>query len=558
MKVIYQGTSLLQGDKLIEQLLNPGRIIACDIETVSLTNKTIIGFGIAISPTDAFYIPVYPETSEILPLAYLLLTRKDITKYYHNGNFDIIGLRDFAKEHHFPEPDVWNIGDTNIMANVSGLWPDLHTLGNRILNNYDLFTIQELLEKARQETGRKDVTMLDVPLEMVARKCCNDVLTTFRLIEPLQAQLTDQTRECYEVDLKLTSHLKEVEKKGFALDHDYLEQQYNKLIVEAEIYEDWAYELGFNIASPAQVGMYLANQRVVLPLTKSGKQLDTSEEVLERVKHPAAAEILKYRGIRKQLSTYIEPNLHRSRVFTHFRLDLSTGRLASFDDNLQNIPPDLRSMYNPDSGIFTWGDMSQAEMRMFAHFSQDPVMLQAYRDGISIHEVTFRGIYPDLPYDKSSHYYTLAKSFNFAMIFNAEDGTLSSRFKVPFKLARQTKQDWLSLYSVGHDWMQKTLDIDSDYVEGIDGRRMRLPNEFERGRKHRDTCKISYTIQGSVASANKRALLKVLESSHPPDFRLQVHDEFVIDGEYDFPKYLDTIFPGVYIPFEKKSGVKWN
>ncbi len=101
MKVIYQGNSLLEGEKLLELLFRPSGVIACDIETISLTNKTIIGFGIAVSPTDAFYIPVFPDTSEILAPVYLLLTRPDITKYYHNGNFDIIGLRDFANEHGF-------------------------------------------------------------------------------------------------------------------------------------------------------------------------------------------------------------------------------------------------------------------------------------------------------------------------------------------------------------------------------------------------------------------------------------------------------------------------
>lgn len=266
--------------------------------------------------------------------------------------------------------------------------------------------------------------------------------------------------------------------------------------------------------------------------------------------------MLEYRGIRKLLSTYIEPYLDADRGYTNFRLDLSTGRLASFNNNFQNIPPELRSIFNPDNGVFSFSDMSQAEMRTFAFITKDPVMAKAYRDNISIHEVTFKAIYPNKVYDKDSHWYTLAKSFNFAMIFNAEAGTLSSRFKVPLREATDTKNGWLGLYNVGHKWMQDTMNTECYYVEDIFGRKMLLPDLF-RGQKHIDTCKISYTIQGSVASANKRALLYTMQQDNP-DMRLQVHDEFIVDGEYTFRKELDELYPGLYIPFEHKKSKKWS
>jgi len=567
VKVIYHGTNNhLTSDDLVNRLLHPiGGIIAVDVETVSLIDKTIIGIGIATSPDDTYYVPIYPVTSEILEQVYLLTTRSNIKKIYHNGNFDIEGLRQYAISHDLPEPDIWNIGDTNLMANNAGLWPDLHTLGRELLNDYSLFTIPQLLDEARRLVGKKNVTMLDVELDKVALKCCNDVRTTFRLYEfiPTHPHWNDKVKECYEVDLELTSWLKLISRKGFKIDHQELNTKYNKLILEAEVMEDWAEEEGFSISSNQQVGMYLAERGVVLPLTKSGRQLDTSEEVLEKVKHPVAKTVLDYRGIRKTLSTYIEPYIGVERGYTNFRLDLSTGRLASFDRNFQNIPPDLRTIFSPDSGIFSYGDMSQAEMRTFAFITKDPVMAKAYSDGISIHEITFRGIYPDKVYDKNSHDYTLAKSFNFAMIFNAEDGTLSSRFKVPYKLASQIKNDWLELYHVGHQWMLQMINTDFTcncgcglaYVEDTFGRKMLLPDAF-RGQKHIDTCKISYTIQGSVASANKRALLYTMKTDNP-DMRLQVHDEFIVDGDYEFREELNEMYPGLYIPFENKKTAKW-
>ena len=566
MKFIYHGTNPDAPD-IIDRLLHPStNIIAVDVETVSLVDKTIIGIGVAISPTDSYYCPIYPITSEIINQVYLLTTRSDITKIFHNGNFDIEGLRQYAISHSLPEPDIWNIADTNLMANNAALPPDLHSLGRDLLSDYSLFTISSLLTEARTLLQKRNVTMLDVELEKVALKCCNDVRTTFRLYEeiPKHPHWNDRVAECYKVDLELTSWLKVIQRKGFKLDKAEVNRQYNDLILKAEILEDWGEEEGFSISSNQQVGMALANSGIVLPLTASGRQLDTSEEVLEKVDHKFARETLEYRGIRKTLSTYIEPYLNSDRAYTNFRLDLSTGRLASFDRNLQNIPPTLRSIFSPDNNIFSYGDMSQAEMRTFAFITQDPVMVKAYEDGISIHEVTFRGIFPNKVYDKSTADYVTAKSFNFAMIFNAADGTLSQRFKIEQKLASQIKRDWLALYNTGHRWMLHTINTNFhcscgcglSYVEDIFGRKMLLPDLF-RGQKHIDTCKISYTIQGSVASANKRALLYTMKTDNP-DMRLQVHDEFIVDGDYEFRKELDELYSGLYIPFENKKAAKWS
>lgn len=568
MKVIYHGTDLSNSDILLEKLYHPvGLYIAVDVETISLNDKTIIGFGIATSPNDSFYIPVLPERSEIFYRAYSLLTRKDITKVYHNGNFDIEGFRQLSLSLNIPEPDYWNIQDTALLANNCGLPPDLHTLGEVILGDYSLFTIPELLEQARQSTGKKNVTMLDVPLADVAKKCCNDVRTTFRLVDGIRNHVyyNSSVESCYQVDLELTSKLKKLERKGFRLNHKVLVDRINNLRLLAEEYENWGNELGFNISSGKQVGDWLSRVPIVLPLTKGGKQLDTSEEVLEKVNHPVAKNVLGYRSIKKTLSTYCEPNLNETRLYTHFRLDLSTGRLASYGmdcpdhrcSNLQNIPPELRDMFTPDNDIFTSGDMSQAEMRTFAWFTKDPVMKKAYDDGVSIHEVTFRKLYPQLEYNKDIHEYTIAKGFNFAVIFDAGDSELAKRFKVPIRQASALKREWFDLYKVGYNWMEeKKTDSNNTYVEDIYGRKMRLPDAF-RGQKHIDTCKINYTIQGSVASINKRALLKILNANDGEDIRLQVHDEFVNDGDYEFDKELDEIYPGLYIPFEVKKGKVW-
>lgn len=566
MKAIYHGISQESDDAVIERLLHPPtNIIAVDTETISTKDQTCIGIGIAINPNEAYYIPIWPQPSEILLQVYDLLTRKDIIKLGHNYNFDIASLRDFAFSNNLPDVDVWSIQDTAIMANVSALPAGLHDLGTKLLGNYELFTIQDLLEEAKQETGKSKVNMLDVDQRRTALKCCNDVKTTYGIYEILNKKLTGKTRDCYEIDRHLTGILKTIELSGIALNQEELNKHYQDLIIKCEVYEDWAYEQGFNIGSPAQVGMYLATNGVFLPFTESGRQYDTSEEVLSRYSsNSVVSDILEYRKNRKLLSTYIEPFLNKSRGYTHFRLDLATGRLASYDRNFQNIPPEMRVIFRPDNGVFTWADMSQLEMRVFAYLTQDKYLLELYRQGASVHNATFKAFYPDKPRylddGKDSPYYVKAKTGNFAMIFNANDNTIASQCEISISEAKRFKNTWFELHPEAKDWMELQIAIGSDEAETIFGRRMRIPKE--RGKHHADTCRINYPTQGSGADINKRSMVAAWNSGFltKENFRLQVHDEIVLDGAYkdSFPHDLITnIHPEISIPWEVKEGPVW-
>ena len=557
MRAHYFGNSQANADTIIDNLLHPrGNYIAVDTETVSLTDKTCIGIGIATSPTDSYYIPVFPQASEILYQVYDLLARRNIVKVYHNANFDLQVLRQFATENNLTPPDVWNVHDTNLMANVSANPPDLETLSYKLLHEGNPLSIDGILEEARQVAGKKNVTMLDADPAKVARKCAYDCEFTFRIFEPLLQQLTTRTAGCYEVDRRLSSWLRVIELRGLKLNEQRLIERYNALCMQLEGYEEHADELGFSISSPAQVGMWLANNRVVLPITKSGRQLDTSNEVLEQVKHPMAKEVLEYRGIRKTLSTYVEPWLDTGRAYTHFRLDLATGRLASYDRNLQNIPPDLRDCFTPDNSEFTWADMSQLEMRVFAYFTQDPVLKDAYATGKSIHEITFRSIYPNLEFRKDIHEYTQAKTANFAMIFDAADETIAAQCKITPQLAGQWKKAWFNTYQGAHEWMKQQQSTNSTYEETIFGRQMIIPKD--RGWAHANKCRINYPIQGSGADLNKRALLYMLEHLKGEDIRIQVHDEVVNDGDIEFPlKDISEMYPGLEVPWEVFKDKVW-
>lgn len=556
-------------EQLLDKLLHPPTsMIAVDTETVSLKDRTMIGFGIAINPQEAFYIPVWPERSEILDAAYNLVCRTDIFKLGHNYNYDISVFRQYAHTENKPLPDYINIHDTGIMANVSAQEADLHSLGNQHTQGLNLFTIPFVLDEARRLTGKKSVTMLDADQRMVAEKCCNDVRTTYALWEPLISQLNERMWDCYEVDRQLMGVLKTFEQTGLKINKEIVGKKYKQLQLEVEVLTEWAEEQGFNISSPMQVGQFLAQNRVVLPFTASGRQLDTSEEALSRyASHPLVKEILHYRKQSKLLSTYIKPYRKHDRAYTHFRLDLATGRLASGNEecqyhlcrNQQNVPPEYRDIFEPDSGMFTWADMSQLEMRMIAYLSGDETLNNAYKENKSIHEVTFRSIYPQLVYNKSLPEYTLAKTFNFAMVFDATDSTLAAQCGISTTLAKKWKQIWFDTYPGVYRWMKSQQNSGSTYEETIFGRRMRIPPDYERGKSHSNKCRINYPVQGSGADLNKRAMLE-LWKIFGNAIRLQVHDEVVLDGEFEleFPHdRVSRIHPDIYVPWDVKQGKVW-
>lgn len=561
MKCRYLGPNQDENaDTLLDRLHNPpSGIISVDTETISLKDTTCIGIGIAPNPQEAFYIPVLPEPSEILPQVMGLLNRPDIKKLYHSAYYDLNTLRDLAQSEQLPEPDVWNIEDTATMAKVTGHVAALEDLGRDVLGIDDLFSIQELLAETRIETGKRSVNMLDVDIERVGAKCSNDIRTTWQLFEYLNSKLTPETKDCYEVDRRLTSVLQIVQQRGLALRKEKIEEYYGKYQREANYFRAECDKLGFNPASPQQVGYMLAVRGTVLPYTKSRKGLKTDKDTLRKLDDPLAHMILAFRVVQKLLSSYIIPWRDADRAYTHFRLDLATGRLASFLRNLQNVPPGIRDIFRADSGMWTWADLNQIEMRTFAWFSQDPVMMKAYADGIDIHGVTAE-LFPDKSRDR-------AKTFNFAMIFGGEANTLADKTGLPLEAATTYRNGWLSLYEGCNQWMKEQKAKDDDCAETLFGRQMLVPTEeflitqrnmsSRSARKHIDSCRINYPIQGTAADKVKRDILYCWDNGIGDAYRLQVHDEHLLDGDIEFPEELNHTLD-FETPYDVKRGMNWE
>lgn len=364
-------------------------------------------------------------------------------------------------------------------------------------------------------------------------------------------------RDNYMLDMNLIPILCKMGERGIQLRPIAMQAWDKQLSEEMLHYQDICANEGFDPSKPQQVGFVLASRGNVLPLTKSQKQLKTDEETLEELDDPLAQVVLSYRKAAKLRGTYIRPCIDHTRMFTHFRLDLATSRLASFDRNVQNIPPAVREIFAPDSGIWTWIDWSQIEMRIFAHLTQDPVMLDAYATGKDIHTITQLALWPDSD-PEDERYRKMAKTFNFQMIFDASAKGLSKKSKLPIDVCARHKRTWLNHYHVARQWMWERANSDLPYAENIFGRRMRVPTIFDTPPAHEShirKCKINYPVQGSAAGVVARGMLICDKLGY--DYPIQVHDELVIDGDVDPPEELAHIYPEIDLPFKVNKSPVW-
>lgn len=549
---LYEGS--LETIEDILDSLNRANVLAVDTETINLKNQNCVGIGVQWSDIDRLYIQVLPETSSLLPFILELLSQTDNTKIYFNVGFDYRVLAALAKAESFPAPDLTNIEDVSVAAQVQGNSDhSLDALSIQYLAYSNQYSIKGLLQEARSDQC-KSPTTLDVPFEQLATKCLNDVWATWHLWKKLwHLWPNDQNRECYEVDIKLLPILFRMEKKGLLLDQAKVTEHYNTLHEEVEQYASQCNDLGFNPGSPGQVGFYLASRGNILPFTKSGRQLRTDEEALGELDDPVAQLILRYRKANKLLSTYVTPWKDSERAYTHFRIDLSTGRLASFDRNLQNIPPAMRDVFSSDGGMFSWADYSQIEMRIFAHLSQDPEMMTAYREGRDIHAMTQLALWPGSD-PKDSERRLVAKTYNFAMLYDANTYTLARNTGLSESDCSEFRSRWFQYYKGGRNYIESRKRDQSPYAVSDFGRRMSLPDTSYSPQSHINKCKINYVIQGTAADIIKRAMVRLGDI----DLRLQIHDELVVDGAFEFPEFMAHIHPEIYTPIEQKQGSKWS
>jgi DNA polymerase-1 len=367
------------------------------------------------------------------------------------------------------------------------------------------------------------------------------------------------------IDKPLVPVLLRMEQVGVRIDSTVLGEMSNRLAVEIDnlaerIYTQAGAVMGadsghrFNINSPKQLGDVLFNKMLLPKPMKygKGKVVSTAQDVLEELaeQHPVPALVLEYRQLAKLKSTYLDslPQLTdaQGRVHTTFnQVGTATGRLSSTNPNLQNIPirtalgREIRAAFIPAPGnVLMSADYSQIELRLMAHFSQDPLLLDAYRTGKDIHTLTASEVFgvDAATMDKETR--ARAKAVNFGIVYGISPFGLAAQLNIDQKTAKQYIETYFDRYKGVQRFIEETLETvrRDQSVRTYFGRIRPIPDIRSRNPNMRgfaERTAINTPLQGTAADLIKLAMLKIDQLIRDRKFTsqmtLQVHDELLFD-----------------------------
>jgi len=561
--IIINTTDALQS--LVDDL-SRAQWISFDTETTSTDQMTaeLVGISLAIQPGSGYYIPVgHKRGSQIeletaLSLLSTPMSSPDIPKAGHNMKYDYVVLRrhglrvtplafDSMIAEWLTNPTSRNLGLKNLAWVRQGI---------------QMTDIEQLIGK-----GAKQRSMAEVPVENAAPYAAADAEVVLRLMPELNDELDERNARLLfkDLELPLIEVLAEMEMAGVALDTEFLSEMSSELTEHMTDYEDKIFnEVGesFNLNSPQQLSAALFEKLEILPPDRTQRTASgfysTSASVLETLRgaHPVVDWVLDYRELAKLKSTYVDAlpaqvDPLTNRVHTSFNQTGSvTGRIASSNPNLQNIPirtelgRKVRKAFiaSPGSQLLA-ADYSQIELRIVAHMADDQAMLDAFRAHQDIHAATAAAIYSVPIESVTTEQRRRAKGVNFGLIYGMS----------AFGLTRYTdltlaeSEEFVAAYFKQFPGVKRYLDetkiraAEQGYVETLLGRRRYFPglknqtNRNIRNREEREA--INAPIQGSAADIMKIAMLRVPAALRKAGLAgkllLQVHDELVLECPQD-------------------------
>lgn len=537
---------------LCEQLLQE-KSFAFDTETEGLDPLTagLVGMSFAIREQEAWYVPVPANREEATDIVLRLapaLQHPEIEKVGQNIKFDILALRKYGVRVKGP------LFDTMLAHYL--LNPELRHGMDYLAETYLKYKTVPI-EDLIGPKGKKQASMRTVPIEQIKEYAAEDADVTLRLKHYFAPLLKQEGLESlfFEMEMPLIYVLAEMEATGVKLDTNALKQSSEVLSQQLSTLEDSIYDLAgqsFNINSTKQVGEILFDKLKLDEKAKKTKTggYSTSEEVLEKIrgKHPIVDKLLEYRGIKKLLSTYIDalPALihpETGKIHTSFNQAVTaTGRLSSTKPNLQNIPVrdelgrEIRKAFiaDDDDCIFFSADYSQIELRLMAHLSNDPHMVEAFCSGADIHAATAAKIYGIPVEEVTSDMRRKAKTANFGIIYGISVFGLAERLSIPRAESKELIDGYFQTYPRIKEYMEESIRVakEKGYVETLFKRKRFLPdinshNAIVRGYAERNA--INAPIQGSAADIIKLAMIRIhqrFEAEHLKSrMILQVHDE---------------------------------
>ena len=586
-------------------LLSQQKSFCFDTETTGLDRFEAKLLGIAFSwqAHEAWYLPY--SSSLLASLRSLLGGTAE--KIGHNLKYDLSVLHrhgievagpfhDTMLAHALVHPDQRHTMDY-LSESMLGYTPiklaDIATVAAESLPQAsdDLFAFAEV------KKASKNLDITAIPLATLAEYAAEDADVTWQLAEKLRPLLDGQQHVFQDIECPLLPVLVRMEMEGIAIDPAALVEIGGQLQQRIdELTKSIAAHAGrpFNLNSPKQLGEILFTELGLADKAKKTKtgQFKTDEQTLATFagKHPIIDEILEYREATKLKGTYLDalPGhivKETGRIHTQFhQLVAATGRLASTDPNLQNIPvrsalgKQIRKAFVPRDGFTLLScDYSQIELRVMAALAKDASMIDAFRENRDIHTATAAKVWGVAESEVTREQRSGAKMVNFGIIYGISAFGLSQRLAIPRGEAAEIIDNYFKQYPAIKEFMDRTIAEarESGYVETLAGRRRYFPdltsgNPTIRGNAERAA--INTPIQGSAADMIKLAMIRIdallRETPYQTKMLLQVHDELVFDLAPDeqeelVPKILHAMqtalpLPGdVPILVEHGTGSNW-
>ena len=555
LKTVAHEYKLVENEEDLKKLYDyfltkPFLVLDTETTSTNAIDAELVGLSFSVKEHEAFYVPVPAErekAQQVVDIFKPLYEDEHILKIGQNLKYDLEVLHNYGVE---LKGQMW---DTMIAHYL--IQPELHHNMDymaEVYLHYKTIHIDELIGPK----GKNQRSMRDLTHTLVYEYACEDADITLQLKNKLEQELKqhDCERLFYDIEMPLMPVLAEMEMNGVCLDTASLAETSKQFTSRMNEIEQRIYELAgeqFNIASPKQVGEILFDKLKIVEKAKKTKtgQYVTSEEVLQQLKnkHEIVADILEHRGLKKLIGTYIDalPKLINPRtghIHTSFNQTITaTGRLSSSDPNLQNIPirgedgKEIRKAFIPEPGcLFFSADYSQIELRVMAHLSQDPQMIEVFREGKDLHAATAANIYKKPIEEVTRDERTKSKRANFGIIYGITVFGLAERLDIPRDEAKMLIDGYFDTFPQVHDYMEKSKEVarQQGYVTTLFGRRRYLPdinsaNGTVRGFAERNA--INAPIQGTAADIIKVAMIHIFQRFKTEGIKskmiLQVHDE---------------------------------
>ncbi|MEY2698011.1 MAG: polymerase [Pseudomonadota bacterium] len=549
------------------KILEGSECFAFDTETTSLNymQAEIVGVSFAVQSGQAAYLPLahnysgVPEQLDrktVLERLRPLLENPTIGKIGQNLKYDANVLLNHGLILQGIRHDTML---ESYVLDSTATRHDMDSLASHYLS-HETIRYEDVAGK-----GAKQISFDAVEIEAATQYAAEDADITLRLHERLWPRLSGipKLRSVYEnLEVPLIPILAKMERLGVLVDPWLLQQQSDFLMEKMALLEAKAHELAgmpFNLGSPKQIQTILYENLNLPILKKTPKgQPSTDESVLielaESFELPSI--ILEHRTASKLRSTYTEKlpqqiNAQTGRVHTSYHQAVTaTGRLSSADPNLQNIPIRTeegrrirQAFIAPPGTQILAADYSQIELRIMAHFSQDPRLIEAFLTGGDVHQQTAAEVFGVSPEDVTKDQRRSAKAINFGLIYGMSAFGLAKQLGVDRSVAQAYIDRYFDRYPGVKAFMDRTRDRAKElgYVETLMGRRLHIPDirsSNGQRRQYAERAAINAPMQGTAADLIKRAMIDVHEwiESHaaPVKMIMQVHDELVFEVRDQF------------------------